>query len=252
MAKISKEDIIELAKQGYTQKEIGELLNCHEETIRRNCKKYGIKTSGNDKRRKDLKNKKSGEITFLEVAGIGTYRDIMWKCRCSCGNEIILSGKQYMKVLHCGCLKEESKTKSRIYKIWRGMKSRCSKEDTGTNSWEEYGGRGIRVCQEWDNEETGFENFKKWSYENGYEDTLTIDRIDVNKNYSPNNCKWATLKEQGRNKRNNRMIEYKGEVKCLSEWSDIFNIKSSTISKRIDKYKWSVDKALTTPVKKKG
>ena len=127
------------------------------------------------------------------------------------------------------------------------MKERCYNPNRNSYCW--YGAKGICVCDEWDD----FENFYDWSMDNGYSDELTIDRIDSNGNYCPENCRWLTDREQANNRSTNRIIEYNGESHTLEEWSRITGIASSTIRMRLDEYKWDVGKSLTkstTPAKK--
>lgn len=127
------------------------------------------------------------------------------------------------------------------------MKERCYNQNRNSYCW--YGAKGICVCDEWDD----FENFYDWSMNNGYSDELTIDRIDANGNYCPENCRWSTDREQANNRSTNRIIEYNGESHTLEEWSRITGIASSTIRMRLDEYKWDVEKSLTksiTPAKK--
>ena len=104
---------------------------------------------------------------------------------------------------------------------------RC--ENKKNINYKNYGGRGIKVCEEWHNGK----NFMNWAIKNGYKDNLTIDRIDVNGNYEPLNCRWSNKKEQARNKRTNTIIEINGERKCMIEWSEIMNIDYRTLLKRI-------------------
>ena len=124
------------------------------------------------------------------------------------------------------------------------MRRRCNKETD--RSFKDYGGRGITVCKEWDK----FEAFQKWSIENGYNDNLSIDRIDTNGNYEPSNCKWSTAKEQNNNKRNNRILEYNGEVHNVTEWAAILGMSEHIIFSRLDLMGWSIEKALSTPPKR--
>ena len=118
--------------------------------------------------------------------------------------------------------------KLRLYRIWTDMKRRCY--DEKRSEYKNYGGRGIEICQEWKN---SFEAFRNWATENGYTDELTIDRIDVNGNYEPSNCRWATLKEQANNMRTNTMITYKGETKTLAQWAESFGINYHTLVSRL-------------------
>ena len=128
------------------------------------------------------------------------------------------------------------------------MRERC--RNVNSPYHKDYGGRGISVCDEWNND-NGFESFLKWSLENGYEEHLSIDRIDVNGNYEPTNCRWITLQAQNRNRRTCVYITYKGETHILTEWAEILGIKRSTLSKRYHNG-MSVEEMFDTPVKVKG
>ena len=132
--------------------------------------------------------------------------------------------------------------KTRIYRIWQGIKQRTTNPNNGEFS--EYGGRGVDICVEWAN---SFESFKQWSFENGYSDNLSIDRIDNNKGYSPDNCRWADRETQGNNKRNNIVLEYHGERKTITQWSKIIGISRGTLAGRYYSG-WSVEKILTEPL----
>ena len=123
------------------------------------------------------------------------------------------------------------------------MRNRCNNQNDG--SYKSYGGRGISVCDEWSN----YLSFKEWALTNGYEETLSIDRINNNGNYDPSNCKWSTVKEQNRNKRKNHLIEYNGEIKTLVEWSEQLGIAYHTLKNRINRYKMPVEVAFTRPVR---
>ena len=124
------------------------------------------------------------------------------------------------------------------------MKQRCSVHRDKYRQWE---GRGIKVCREW---QDSFTAFKVWAEANGYKEDLTIDRIDVNGNYEPRNCRWITKQEQQFNKTNTRYFEYKGQKKCLAEWAEIFRINKPTLYNRIYNLGWSIEKALETEVRK--
>ena len=132
---------------------------------------------------------------------------------------------------------------SRLYSIYIGMKERCFNPQHCAYS--NYGGRGISCCEDWQT----FQNFKAWAESNGYTDDLTLDRIDVNGNYEPSNCRWSTFKEQQNNRTNNHLIEYNGELKTLQQWGEFFDIKWTTLYKRLQSG-WDIEKALTTPVRK--
>ena len=122
------------------------------------------------------------------------------------------------------------------------MKQRCqNKNSTGYKYW---GARGITVCPEWSDSENGFLNFRRWAIETGYNDDLTIDRIDVNGNYEPANCRWSTPKEQANNKRNNHLIEFGGKTLTLQGWAEETGIPKSRLIMRLRRG-WSIERALT-------
>lgn len=187
----------------------------------------------------DLNGNTFGRLMVLsEIRDSSHYRHYL--CMCECGNKCdirrsdLLSGK----TKSCGCLKYENKaslthglTKTRIHNIWTAMKQRCYYKKS--KNFQNYGGRGITVCEEWKDD---FIKFYNWAMTNGYNDKLSIDRIDVNGNYEPNNCRWATDIEQGRNKTINRYIEYNGEIKTLVEWSECLKINYSTLRTKTKKY----------------
>lgn len=123
---------------------------------------------------------------------------------------------------------EEHNTKNRLYRIWADMKRRCKNSDRP--NYKNYGDKGIRVCQEWEN---SFDSFREWALNNGYSDDLSIDRIDNDGNYEPSNCRWATAKEQANNKRNNLYIKYKGETRTLAQWCEVFGLERNVVAMRI-------------------
>ena len=204
----------------------------------------------------DRTGEKYGHLTALHRASDKIYSSgrkvAMWTCLCECGNEIDVCTNSLRTgaTRSCGCWNDEQRKSSetkfkkhgesntRLYECWHAMKRRCSDKNN-----KNYGGRGVMVCKEW---AENYENFATWAKENGYNDDLTLDRIDPNKNYCPENCKWSTNIEQQRNKRNNRIIKFNGEAHTLSEWSDITGINRHTISTRIDRLNWTIKKALTT------
>lgn len=134
----------------------------------------------------------------------------------------------------------------RLYNIYNNMIKRCC--DENNSRYKDYGGRGISVCKEWKNKEKGIITFYNWAMSNGYQDDLTIDRIDNNGNYEPSNCRWATRKEQANNTRNclgKRFLTLNGKTMSVKDWCKKLNIKYSTLSCRINKLGWSDEKALT-------
>ena len=136
--------------------------------------------------------------------------------------------------------------KHRLFKIWSNMKDRCLREKN--TAYKDYGGRGITVCQEWMDD---FINFYIWAMKNGYKDDLSIDRINVNGNYEPQNCRWITRKEQCFNRRNNHFLTFNGKTQTMKEWSIETGLHYDCIRCRINRYGWSTEKALTTPAKGK-
>ena len=132
-------------------------------------------------------------------------------------------------------------SQTRIYRIYRGVINRCN--NPNVEIFEHYGGRGIKLCQEW----SDFEVFYKWAIEAGYKDNLTLERIDNDGDYKPDNCRWATMKEQGLNTRNSLLIEYKGNTQTLKEWSDQLGMKYLVLYKRLQRG-WSIEKTFTTPL----
>lgn len=135
----------------------------------------------------------------------------------------------------------KTKKVPRLYQTWINMRRRCRESDR-----KYYFQRGIKVCDEWGN----YKNFKKWAYNNGYNDLLTIDRINTNDDYKPSNCRWVTIKEQQRNKRSNIRICFNGENHCISEWAEIIGISTTTLCKRLNKG-WPIERALTENLHKK-
>lgn len=119
------------------------------------------------------------------------------------------------------------------------MKDRCY--NINSKDYKNYGRRDIAVCSEWKDD---FMTFYDWSIHNGYDDTLTIDRIDNNKGYEPSNCRWVDMKTQQRNKRNNKYFTYDGETHCITEWCEILGLNYNTVMTRINKYKYPIKRAL--------
>lgn len=183
-------------------------------------------------------------LVALEPTNKRCGSSVVWRCKCDCG-QIAMVRSDNLKTGNtkgCGCLSgswtKHGKTGSRAYSAWCGMHSRCGDLDDLN-----YGGREIKVCDHWDS----FENFfaDMGEPQEGY----SIDRIDNDGNYEPSNCRWATCKEQARNRRSNIQIRFNNRSLTLSEWSEILGINRSTLRARINRYGWPVIKALTTPAR---
>lgn len=199
----------------------------------------------------DLTGKRFGRWSVLAVAETNSKKTY-WKCKCDCGTVKDVRADQLINghSVSCGCLRDEAatthgKSKTRIYRIWIGMRRRCY--DSNQFGYQRYGGRGISVCNEW---MTDFERFYEWAISNGYDDKKSIDRIDNDGNYEPNNCRWVTMKEQGNNRSSNVFYEYDDEVHTIAEWAEIAKIPYATLKHRIDAG-WSIYDAITTPIEQK-
>lgn len=142
--------------------------------------------------------------------------------------------------------KSHGHTGTRLYQAYMNMKSRCYYK--GCPEYHNYGGRGITVCNEWLGE-NGASNFIEWAYKNGYSGSLTLDRIDVNKGYSPDNCRWITNKEQQSNRRDNHFVTYKGRTQTITQWAEELGMSEKSFEKRIRVWK-DVERAIETPVQK--
>jgi hypothetical protein len=190
-------------------------------------------------KRIDLTGQRFGRWQVLEI--VGYKKGVYWLCRCDCGNvkEVRSDRLRDGRSTSCGCFKNEvtaketgakirkhGKWNTRIYHIWQHMKQRCS-PSCPKHEIALYYERGIKVCDEWlDN----FEAFYEWSIAHGYQDELSIDRIDPNGDYCPDNCRWATAREQTNNRRNTRYIEYEGQRMTLSDVAMKTGIPYSTLS----------------------
>ena len=208
-----------------------------------------------DWKRLDVSGERYGRL--VAICRIDGNSLSMWRCKCDCGREVVvqLSSLRTGNTRSCGCLFIEMATsrvkkhglacvdgkKTRLFGIWMRMRQRCR----DANSWDykNYGGRGISVCDAW----ADFPAFHEWSMQNGYDDKKSIERIDNNGSYSPENCKWIPVSEQARNTRRTRNIIHNGSKKTLQQWSDSTGMSPSLITYRIKR--WGVDKALSTPVK---
>lgn len=197
-----------------------------------------------------------GSLTVLEFAGQDRFRGSLWLCRCECGGETVCRGGDLKRgaTRSCGCLHKSIVVATQTthglshlpeYKVWWLMLQRC--EDTSRNDYARYGGRGINVCERWHT----FENFiadmgRRPSPKH------QIDRIDNSIGYSPENCRWVTASQNCRNRRNNRIVTFRGEKRCLAECIELSGLNYGTVYSRL-RLGWTVEEALAkTPQRGKG
>lgn len=197
------------------------------------------------------KGERFGRLTVIEEVGHIPPDGRRFKCLCDCGSYIITAPSRLKSggVLSCGCISREKRVEiltkhglryHPLYRRWSNMKHRCSSPND--KKYEIYGGRGIKVCDEWKND---FKAFYDWSIANGYEEGLTLDRINVDGDYEPSNCRWATLDVQNNNKRNNHYITIDGETKTLAQWCRVYCIEARTVRQRMRDFGWDYTKAIT-------
>ena len=197
----------------------------------------------------NLYGKRFGRWTVLRESGRNKHNHLLWLCKCDCGQESVVLGDSLRKgsSKSCGCLTAEQTakrnlkhgdSKERLYRIWSGMRVRTT--NTRRKEYPNYGGRGIKVCDEWQD----YQTFKEWALSNGYSNDLSIDRIDVNGDYEPANCRWATDLEQMNNQTSNHLITYGGKTMNISQWAEETGIPRSTISARLFRDGKSIKKAL--------
>ena len=209
---------------------------------------------------KDLKGQRFERLTVLERDCLSEKGKVRWICICDCGNHVSVLSRSLLGGMtqSCGCLQRETvkktmykhgRYKSRLYHVWDGMKSRCYRPNT--SCYENYGGRGITVCNEWRND---FKAFYEWAIANGYDENAehgecTLDRINVDGNYEPSNCRWVSEKVQANNTSRNRMITAFGQTKTLAQWSELTGIGYGALCWRL-RSGYSPEEALTKKVRK--
>lgn len=203
------------------------------------------------KRHKDRAGQRMGRLRFISRAGSDIHSKAIWNAICDCGKAVVVVFTPHTR--SCGCLKNDvsgarlrthgMSHKSSEYTIWARMRERCMvKSDAG---YANYGGRGIRICARWN-------EFPLFLADMGPRPSPnhSIDRIDVNGNYEPSNCRWASRQEQARNTRANRLLTHNGKTMCVAAWADEVGIPAHVLSLRLNAYGWSVDRALTESVRK--
>ncbi len=206
----------------------------------------------------DLTGARFGRLVVLKQS-IGSGRGAYWLCECDCGTQKVIASSclRSGKTKSCGCLHDElsaarmiqqntthAESHTRLYGIWSDMRKRCFNKHHW--AYERYGGRGITVCSEWEN----YQTFAIWAKRNGYSDDLTLDRVDNNKSYTPKNCRWVDRKTQARNKSNNPKFTFNEKTLTLADWAEQMNMPYTTLYGRVHNYGWSIQKALTTPIRK--
>jgi hypothetical protein len=214
--------------------------------MRGNTKSCGcLKIESIAKRRfVDLSGRKIGKLTIIKRNGFSPDGHIIWECKCDCGKTITRTGRNLTQASvepkSCGCCFVENligrnitrakhlETNTRLYRIWSGMKNRCYCK--AWKNYKNYGDRGICVCEEWKDD---YLKFKEWALSSGYSNELTIERKDVNGNYEPDNCKWATWGEQANNKRCSHIVAHKGKTQSMAEWAKEYGINYGTFRDRI-------------------
>lgn len=199
----------------------------------------------------DLTGNRYGRLT---VVGRDKGRKLTyWRCRCDCGEMVSVRGDHLKegRVQSCGCYQAETRSsahtthgdsRSRLYHIYCTMLARCNNRNS--YSYTRYGGRGITVCEEW---RESYPAFRKWSMDNGYDESKSIDRIDNNAGYFPTNCRWVDAVTQANNKSNNRAVTANGTTKTIAEWSRETGISQALIRARIERLGWSEQAAVTVP-----
>ena len=217
---------------------------------------------------KNISGQRFGRLVALSAEGKTENNTTIWKCQCDCGNTkcVPISRLTSGKTRSCGCLAKEVSSQvhkgntdrvthagsdERLYCIYRAMIRRCYNKND--KRFRNYGGRGIKVCDIWLND---YSEFRRFAVEQGYDEKAkygetTIDRIDTNGDYSPGNCRFVNMKTQQNNRTNNHVLLFAGEEKTISEWAEELGISRKTIVSRLH-YGWSVEKALSEPVRSNG
>lgn len=209
----------------------------------------------------DLTGRKFERLTVLERAENSSENEVQWLCRCDCGTITKARRGDLIrgKMKSCGCLKKETSrnngktcithgmTRTRLYREWSGIKARCYNENHP--NYKNYGLRGITMCRAWKDD---FMAFYAWAKESGYDENAprgvyTLERKDNDGPYSPDNCRWITIKEQGLNKRNTVRLTHNGETLLISEWAKRTGISEGCIRLRLRKG-WEVSRTLTEPL----
>lgn len=200
-------------------------------------------------KRIDLTGQRFGRLVVISYEGHDKHKNALWKCKCDCGNEKIISSPCLRDgtTSSCGCLHREQLLKritkhggcsTRLYRIWALMITRTTNKNNP--AWKYYGARGIKVCKEWKD----FAGFSFWAKNNGYSDNLTIDRIDNNKGYEPSNCRWVTMSVQNNNRRSCVLYTYNGETHNLKQWETLLKLRKGKLYDHKDTRKKSIEEMI--------
>lgn len=186
--------------------------------------------------RNNLAGRRFGTLQVLGRAsdtGNGKKPVVKWDCLCDCGARTSVKGDSLLSghTASCGCqkVKHGLSHKERLYETWKNMRRRCS--DPTNKRWSSYGGKGIKVCPEWDD----YNVFRAWAHSNGYNDSLTIDRADNDANYCPENCRWTDAKTQANNQTRNRILVYQGVDYTMSQLAEMLGMTYSALQHRVER-----------------
>jgi len=209
------------------------------------------------RKKRDLAGQRFGRLLVLYDTGERKNGCVIWHCQCDCGCEVDVRSSNLIsgRTTSCGCYRRERLAEvctvhgmnrrgkqHPVYGVWVTMLARC--ENPNCKWYKGYGGRGITVCDEWHNPVI----FIDWALANGWQKGLSLDRIDNDGNYEPDNCHWVTWKEQARNRRSNRLITFNDKTQTMAEWAEEINISYHTLKSRINNYHWPIERVLTEPV----
>lgn len=212
----------------------------------------------------DITGQRFGRLTVIGRAGSNARGRAMWLCFCDCGRSLVVCGNALLRgnTRSCGCLAKDTESAcgkkraihghchERLFHVWVNMRARCRSPQH--QAYKNYGARGIFVCPEWD---ASYEAFRSWAYANGYQENAprgacTLDRIDNDGPYCPENCRWISMSKQRANQRRSMLVTYNGETKPASQWSLEAGFDRHLVGNRIKKG-WSIEAAITTPSRRK-
>lgn len=214
----------------------------------------------------NMLNQRFGRLVVIAYTGKNMDGRAVWLCKCDCGDTVEIPRNRLVKgtTTSCGCYRREvataraqthglSKHKHLAW-VYHAIKQRCY--NSNNKSYKDYGERGIKMCSDWLDEHNGFKNFYNWAIEQGYDETKSgreqsVDRINNDGNYDPDNCRITTNKVQHNNTSKNRYYSYNGKTQTLSQWAEEIGMKYTTLYARVINYGWSIECALETPVNNK-